>query len=91
MRDKAPPREPTELNFSTFIISLSTQAFVLLGEIPDPLTKESRADLGAARQMIDILGIVQEKTRGNLDKAESELLEGLLYDLRLRFVERARR
>ena len=87
-RDEAPP---TELNFSTFVISLSTQALAHLGEIPDPFTKQTTMDLGAARQMIDILGILRDKTKGNLDSVESNLLEGLLYDLRLRFVERSKR
>ncbi len=87
----ATDRPPLELNFSTFIISLSTQALSLLGEIPDPISQQTNVDLGAARQMIDIVGMLQEKTRGNLDKAEAELIEGLLYDLRLRYVDQARR
>ena len=88
-RDSGLP--PVELNFSTFVISLSTQALVHLGEIPDPIAKQMSIDLGAARQMIDILGILRDKTKGNLDQPEAELIEGLLYDLRLRFVERTKR
>ena len=80
-----------EISFSSFIMGLTTQALVHLGEIPDPMTKQTIADLGAARQLIDILGLLQQKTSGNLDKTESELLQGMLYDLRLRFVERAKR
>lgn len=80
-----------EINFSTFILSLSTQALAHLGEIPDPFTQQVSADLPAARQVIDILGMLQEKTRGNLDPAEAKLVEGLLYDLRLRFVEHSKR
>jgi len=80
-----------ELNFSTFLLSLSTQALAHLGEIPDPVSHRVDIDLGAAKQMIDILGLLQEKTKGNLDQAESRLLDGVLYDLRLRYVERARR
>lgn len=79
-----------ELTFATFLISLGTQALVHLGDLPDPVSHQVQADLGAAREMIDILGLLQEKTRGNLDEAESQLLNGLLYDLRLRFVERRR-
>ena len=82
---------PVELNFSTFVISLSTQALVHLGEIPDPIAKQVSIDLGAASQMIDILGILRDKTKGNLDQSEADLIEGLLYDLRLRFVERTKR
>jgi hypothetical protein len=80
-----------EMNFSTFIVSLSTQALAYLGEIPNPIDNSGATDLGAARQMIDILGILQEKTKGNLDSAEHNLLEGMLYDLRMRYVESARR
>lgn len=91
----APPpsatQHPDELTFSSFIMGLTTQVLVHLGEIPDPITKQSSADLAAARQLIDILGLLQQKTHGNLDETESELLQGMLYDLRLRFVERAKR
>ncbi len=79
-----------ELTFSTFVLSLSTQALVLLGEAPDPTGKGVQPDLEGARQLIDILGILQAKTKGNLDSAESSLLDNVLYDLRMRFVERAR-
>lgn len=80
-----------ELSFATFVISLSTQALALLGEIPDPVQGQTVVDLEGARQFIDILGILQDKTRGNLDPRESALLEGALYDLRMKYVERANR
>ena len=80
-----------ELNFATFVISLSTQALAHLGEIPDPVEGAVRVDLNAARQMIDILVILRDKTKGNLDSAESSLLESALYDLRMKYVEKARR
>jgi len=79
-----------EINFSTFLLSLSTQALAYLGEIPDPINHRHEVDLSAAKQMIDILGILKEKTKGNLEKAEDGLLESVLYDLRLKYVERAR-
>ncbi len=79
-----------EINFSTFVISLSTQALAHLGEIPSPLDDQLAVDLGAAKQLIDILGLLQDKTKGNLDKSESGLLDNILYDLRLKYVERAR-
>jgi len=88
---KNPPPQIPELTFSTFTISLSTQALVHLGEIPSPLGEPSSPDLPAAQQLIDILGMLEEKTRGNLDAAEHGLLESVLYDLRLRFVEQAKR
>ncbi len=85
-----PPAHGVDLNFSTFIISLSTQALAHLGEIPNPIDRQLAVDLGAAKQLIDILGILKDKTKGNLDKPETDLLDGLLYDLRIRYVERVR-
>ena len=90
LEDTAADVGAMELNFSTFLLSLSTQALAHLGEIPDPINQRIEVDLGAAKQMIDILGILKEKTKGNLDKVEAGLLEGVLYDLRLKYVERAR-
>jgi hypothetical protein len=82
------PQEPLpEINFSTFIISLSTQALMHLGEIANPLSGKSEMDVPVAKQMIDILGMLQEKTRGNLDAGEARLLEDLLFDLRMKYVE----
>ena len=83
--------EPPEINFATFVLSLSTQALALLGEIPDPVDQSSRVDLYAARQIIDIIGMLRDKTRGNLDEAENALLENALYDLRMRYVDLAQR
>jgi hypothetical protein len=76
-----------ELNFSTFVISLSTQALMHLGEIPDPITGKVASDFPVAKQMIDIIGMLGEKTRGNLDPGEQQLMEDVLYDLRMRYVE----
>jgi hypothetical protein len=84
------PESAGEITFASFIFSLSTQALVHLGEIPDPVDGATRADLEGARQIIDILAMLAEKTRGNLDPAESSLLESALYDLRMRYVDRAR-
>jgi Domain of unknown function (DUF1844) len=82
-RDEAPP----EINFSTFVLSLSTQALMHLGEIANPLTGKAETDVPVAKQMIDIIGLLQEKTRGNLDAREQQLVEDVLYDLRMRYVE----
>lgn len=76
-----------EINFSTFVISLSTQALMQLGEIPSPLTGKVESDFAVAKQMIDILGMLREKSRGNLDDQEARLMEDVLYDLRMRYVE----
>jgi hypothetical protein len=77
-----------EVNFSTFVFSLSSSALVHLGEIPEPVSKRMQPDLGLAKQIIDTLGMIDEKTRGNLDADEERLLKGILYDLRMRFVQK---
>jgi hypothetical protein len=76
-----------EINFSTFVISLSTQALMHLGEIANPLSGKSEIDVPDAKQMIDVIGMLQEKTRGNLDASEARLIEDLLFDLRMKYVE----
>lgn len=81
---------PLTINFSTFVISLSTQALAHLGEIADPAESRVSVDLLGARQLIDILGMLEEKTKGNLDEAEAALIEHCLYDLRLKYVDVAR-
>jgi len=75
-----------DITFSSFIISLSSSALFHFGEIPDPLTNKKTRNLPLAKQTVDILGILQSKTVGNLSKEESQLLENLLYDLRMRYV-----
>ena len=79
------PDEP--VTFSTFVLGLSTQALLHLGEIPSPLTGKIESDLAAAKQVIDILGMLSEKTRNNLETVEQSLLESVLYDLRMQYVE----
>ena len=79
-----------EINFSTFVVGLSTQALLSLGEIPDPHSGQLARDLPAAQQLIDIIGMLQEKTRGNLDREESAMIEAILYELRMKYVELAR-
>lgn len=80
-----------EVTFSTFVLGLSTQALMLLGEIADPAGDPPAVDLGAAKQLIDIVGLLEAKTKGNLDATEQGLIESVLYDLRMRYVEIARR
>ena len=78
------------VSFSTFILGLSTQALLHLGDIESPVSGQVERDLGAARHVIDILGILQAKTTNNLEQAEDRLLEAVLYDLRMRYVELVR-
>ena len=75
------------MSFTAFVMSLATTAAVHFGDIPDPDGGATRADLPAARQMIDILAMLQDKTKGNLSAEEAQLVEALLYELRMRFVE----
>ena len=92
-QDKAPtaPRESPDLpaiDFSTLILSLSTTALYQMGLAPEPSTGHTaKPDPLLARQTIDTLEMLREKTRGNLDSDEEKLFDSLLYELRMRFVE----
>ncbi|MBV8056497.1 MAG: DUF1844 domain-containing protein [Deltaproteobacteria bacterium] len=79
-----------EITFGTFVVGLSTQALVHLGELPDPHTNQQTTDLSAAQQLIDIIVMLEHKTRGNLDQDEQTMLETILFELRMKYVERAR-
>lgn len=79
-----------EMTFGTFLVGLSTQALMLLGDIPDPQSGRPQQDLVGAQQLIDIIGMLELKTRGNLDREEAQLIEAILYELRMKYVERAR-
>lgn len=77
-----------QVSFVAFIFSLASNAAVHFGDLPDPLTNEQREpDLEAAGQLIDILAMLEEKTRGNLSAEERQLLDQVLFELRMRFVE----
>ena len=76
-----------EINFSSFVLSLSTSVLYHFGEVPDPITNKKQRNLILAKQTIDILGILKEKTAGNLAREEESLLTNLLYDLRMRYVK----
>ncbi|MGC8493118.1 MAG: DUF1844 domain-containing protein [Syntrophobacteraceae bacterium] len=78
-----------EVSMATFVFSLSSSALVHLGEIPEPETNQTRVDLAIAKQIIDTLGMLQEKTKGNLDPDEESLLRSVLYDLRMRYVQKS--
>ncbi len=79
-----------DITFASFIVGLSTEALALLGEMPQPGSGERTRDMRGAQQIIDILGILREKTRGNLDREEESLIEAILFDLRMKYVEIAR-
>jgi hypothetical protein len=85
--DKAAPEMPLpEITFSSFIFSLSSSAFVSLGAVPDPHTGKTEKNLALAKQTIDILGLLRDKTRSHLTQEEEVLFDHLLYDLRMAYV-----
>ena len=75
------------IDFATFVVSLSHSAMMHLGEAPHPETNEVEVHLPLARQTIDLLALLEEKTKGNLTGDEERLLAQVLYDLRIRFLE----
>ncbi len=86
----APPAaggEYAAIDFGTFVLSLASSAAMQLGDMAHPETGQVEKNLPAAKQTIDLIAMLQQKTRGNLTPEEERFLEALLYDLRLRFVE----
>jgi hypothetical protein len=75
------------VSFADLVFMLATMAAVHFGEVGDPVTGEKQKNIPAAGQMIDLLSVLQTKTQNNLDAEESQLLETLLYQLRLRFID----
>ena len=83
-----PPLAPLpEINFPTFIASLNASALVHLGVIEDPVSGKAEKSLAMAKQTIDILSMLQQKTAGNLTPDEEAMLKGILYDLRIFYVK----
>ena len=78
------------VDFGTFVLSLGSSALVHLGEIQHPETSEAKENLALARQTIDLLAMLEEKTKGNLTDEEARFLRDMLADLRLKFVEKSR-
>ena len=77
-----------EVSFVAFILSLASNAAVHFGDLPDPMTNETRPqDLDAAAQLIEIIAMLEEKTRGNLTAEERQLIDQILFELRMRYVE----
>ncbi len=80
-----------EVTFSAFVMSMNTSALYHLGEIADPKTGKSVVDLDLARHAIDTLVLMEEKTKGNLSADEEQLLKNILYDIKLKFVNAAKK
>lgn len=78
-----------EINFATFILSMSSSAMLHLGEEPHPETGKTEKNLLLAKQSIDIIEMLKEKTEGNLASDEKMLIDNVLYDLRMRYVKGA--
>jgi len=78
-----------EINFTSLILSLSTSALIQLGEIEDPFTQKQSKNLPIAKQTIDLIGMLREKTKGNLTLEEEKFVEQILFDLRMRYVKAA--
>lgn len=79
------------IDLSTFVLSLSHSALVHLGDAPDPSGASADLSLPLARQTIDLLALLQEKTKGNLTGAEEHIMDQVLFELRMRYVEVSRR
>jgi hypothetical protein len=75
------------VDFSTHVLSLASTALIALGKLPGPEGLAQEFDLETARHLIDVLGMLEHKTKGNLDEAEQKLLASLIYDLRVTYVD----
>jgi hypothetical protein len=84
-KGKEPDYPP--INFTNFVLSLSTSALFHFGDFPDPENGKTQKNLPAAKQTIDILDMLNEKAKGNLNENETNLIQGILYELKLRYVK----
>jgi hypothetical protein len=89
-QEEAPGMEPP-IDFPSYILTYYTQGLVLLGEVPNPYTNKTEENLEGVRHTVDILGMLKDKTRGNLAPEEDKLLESVLYELRIKYMAKADR
>ena len=82
-----PPKGLPQADFSTLIVSLYSTALVQMGDMPDPGTGVRTKNLDLARQTVDIIDVLQKKTRGNLDSEEAHLINSLLHELQIAYVK----
>jgi hypothetical protein len=80
-------KESGEGEFATLVLMFGTAAMIHLGAAPDPVSGETKADLAEAKRMIDLLEVLKTKTAGNLTVGESAMMDDLLFDLRMRYLE----
>jgi hypothetical protein len=90
MNEEMPGTGP-RIDFPSYVLSYYTQGLVLLGEVPNPMTNKSEEDLEGARHTVEILTMLQEKTRGNLSSDEDQLIDSVLYELRMKFMAKTNR
>ncbi len=81
---------PPEPDFSFFITTLSLQASIDLGQVPNPVTNKKEENLVQAKFLIDTLGMLKEKTKGNLTPEEANFMENVLYELRMQYIAKTR-
>lgn len=89
-RDAEPEYDLPKADFLTLIASLAGQAAIHLGIVEHPLKHKVQKDLRQARYTIDLIGVLEEKTRGNLNAEEKRVIDRVLSDMRMRFVESSR-
>ena len=89
--DDGEQTESFQVDFSTFIMSLTSSAFYHLGDMPDPTTGKKEVNLPAVQQTIDMLIMLREKTKGNLKEDENKLLEQLIYELQVKYVDKTKK
>ena len=87
VRDKSGKCVMPDVTFASLVLSLNTTALFHLGELAHPESGEKVVDLALVKHTIDTLRLLQDKTTGNLDPDESELVSNILYDLKMRFVK----
>jgi hypothetical protein len=80
---------PEAVDFSFFVTTLAIQASISLGQIPNPVTNKKEENVNQAKVIIDTLDIIKEKTKGNLTPEENSLLENILYELKMLYVEKS--
>ena len=90
MEDDRKEFMPPVPDFKFFISTLSLQASIFLGQLANPVTRKNEEDLPQAKFIIDTLGMLQEKTKGNLNEEEAALLENLLYELRTSYLTKSK-
>nr|WP_252379991.1 DUF1844 domain-containing protein [Desulfovulcanus ferrireducens] len=91
--EQAAKQETTNLpkvNFTTFVLSLSSSALMHLGEVPEPESGQVNVNMAMAKHTIDVLAMLEEKTRGNLTPQEDRLLKDVLFEVRMKFVQKAK-